>query len=83
MSMKRQLAAIRSAFEASGIAQEKLRTLDDHVAWLRSSGAAAQAAAVGEVAPEFELKTQDGTHVSLKNEWAAGPCVLTWIRGSW
>ena len=34
----------------------------------------------GEVAPDYILKTRDGEEVALRDLWANGPTVLTFLR---
>lgn len=83
MSMQDELRDIRKRFEESGIAPAKLRVLDDHVEFLRTSGAAERAIAVGAQAPDFSLSCALGSRVHLASELAHGPVVLSWYRGTW
>jgi len=38
---------------------------------------------VGDTAPNFTLINAKGNKISLKDELAKGPVVLTWYRGGW
>ena len=48
-----------------------------------ASAEAAKPLAVGAKAPSFTLPAVDGTMVNLAHEFAAGPTILVFYRGSW
>ncbi|MBJ9992767.1 peroxiredoxin-like family protein [Paenibacillus sp. S28] len=62
-------AAVTEAFE---------RSVED----LRTSGAA-RGLMVGDDAPDFTLSNQTGDPVTLSEEFAHGPVILTFYRGAW
>lgn len=62
---------------------EFMRSVEEIIAAARRFETGADALAVGEAAPRFELPDAGGKHVSLAGLCAEGPVVLTFYRGSW
>lgn len=82
MTLKKRLDAIREASRAK-FPEEAKAIMAAGVEKVRASGILDSMAAVGAKAPQFQLESSDGRAVSLSNELAKGPVVLTFFRGAW
>lgn len=63
--------------------EEKKRVYDEGILDVKNSGILSKALNVGDVAPDFVLKNQNGEDVSLSSKLSSGPVILTWYRGGW
>ncbi len=82
MSLRKRLDALREA-SAAKIPADKKAVMHRATEDLRSSGILDTMLSVGAQAPQFTLPASDGTTISLEDELAKGPMVLTFFRGSW
>jgi hypothetical protein len=87
MSLRQQLDAFKAAFESGGppynASRERIEIMHQATEELRKSGLAERALNVGDLAPAFELDTQDGQLVRSADLLAHGTLVITFFRGHW
>lgn len=65
------------------VTPEIKKTFGEGIAAIKEAKTVENAKQVGDVAPGFSLKNATGKKVSLEDELAKGPVVLTWYRGGW
>ena len=82
MSLNEQLAALSAQFK-SELSADELATMERATEALRRSGMTERAAKVGQSAPNFTLKDEDGRSVSLAQMKEKGPVIVTFYRGVW
>jgi peroxiredoxin len=87
MSLQDKLDAFKADFKAGkapyNAPAEIHRIMERATAELIASGQAARAVKVGDRAPHFVLKDQDGNAVSSEALLANGPLIVTFYRGVW
>jgi len=62
---------------------ERIAAVEGAIANIADSGILAKAINLGDKAPDFTLPDALGNSVSLYEQLAKGPVILTWYRGSW
>ena len=82
MTLQSQLDVIRTR-ELEKTPPTEQQILREAQAYLRRTGAGANALDVGDRAPDFELPDTDGRIVSLDAVRARGPVILDFFRGGW
>jgi peroxiredoxin len=82
MSLNERLAALTAQFKSAMSADESA-VVEQAAELLRRSGIADRAVKVGQAAPDFTLKDEDGTSVSLAQTREKGPVIVTFYRGVW
>ena len=82
VSLKSQLDDKRASFNARADDQKK-KIYTEGIESVEDSGILKSAMQVGDTAPNFTLTNAKGNKISLKDELAKGPVVLTWYRGGW
>jgi peroxiredoxin len=82
MSLNERLAALTAQFKSAMSADESA-VVEQAAELLRRSGIADRAVKVGQAAPDFTLKDEDGTSVSLAQTRERGPVIVTFYRGVW
>lgn len=82
MSLSAQLEARKAQFVEMA-PPERIAAMDAAIAEVAASGILDRAINLGDQAPDFTLPDALGNPVSLYDELAKGPVILTWYRGSW
>jgi peroxiredoxin len=77
-----ELENAKERFKANNTA-ETVEKFGSFVNQLAKDSVAGDALKVGDTAPDFMLKNAVGKEISLKEELANGPVILTWYRGGW
>lgn len=77
-----QLKEKKNAFLAKA-SQEKIDSYDSGIQAIIDAGVPDMAINTTDTAPDFTLTNALGDSVSLKEQLANGPVVLTWYRGGW
>jgi peroxiredoxin len=87
MSLQAKLDAFKADFEAGkppySVPRSVIETMHRATAELTATGQAERAKKVGDKAPAFTLKDQDGREVSSSTLLAKGPLVVSFYRGVW
>ncbi|RKP46535.1 peroxiredoxin-like family protein [Trinickia fusca] len=87
MSLQDKLDAFKADFKAGkppyNAPPEIHPIMERATAELIASGQASRALKVGDLAPQFSLKDQNGNEVSSVDLLAQGPLVITFYRGVW
>jgi AhpC/TSA family len=87
MTLQEKLADFKAQFESGGPPYNTPKALIEifHRATeeLRRSGLAERALKIGDRAPVFTLRNQDGNPISSAELLAKGPLVITFFRGHW
>lgn len=73
----------RKEASSQNFSEEKKKIYADGINVVKNSEVLNKAFKVGDKAPDFTLNNQNGKAVSLYNELANGPVILTWYRGGW
>jgi len=81
-SLAAQLKEKKDAFMAKA-PQEKIDSYEAGLQAIRDAGVPEMAINTTDTAPDFTLSNALGESVSLKEQLANGPVVLTWYRGGW
>lgn len=81
-SLGEQLAAKQANFEQNA-PPERVQAMASALSSVAASGIVDNAISKGDKAPDFALQNAVGDSVSLYEELAKGPVILTWYRGSW
>jgi peroxiredoxin len=82
MSLSERLAALTAQIK-SELSTDELATVEHATELLRRSGMTDRAVKVGQAAPDFTLKDEDGSSVSLAQLREKGPVIVTFYRGVW
>lgn len=82
MSLEDKLAAVRQA-SANRIPPERLTIMHAATDRLRQSGILDNVIKPGAAAPDFTLRDQNGTPVTLSLVTARGPVLMSVFRGFW
>lgn len=82
MSLQAKLDAYKAEFSAKRPPSD-IEAMRRATAELTASGLHERAKKVGEMAPTFSLKDQDGNEVSSADLLAKGPLILAFYRGAW
>lgn len=82
MSLTAQLEARVAQFKEMA-PPERIAATEGAIAGLADSGILDKAINLGDKAPDFTLGNAVGESVTLYEELAKGPVILTWYRGSW
>ena len=82
MTLADQLDARKAKFVEMA-APERIATAENAITEIADSGVLDKAINLGDKAPDFTLPDALGNSVSLYDELAKGPVILTWYRGSW
>lgn len=82
MSLAQRLQAIQASFEEKAPA-EAIALMTRTTEELAATGQAERAVGEGADAPDFSLLDSSGNAVSLAEERAKGPVILTFFRGHW
>ena len=82
MSLNERLAALTAQFKSAMSADESA-VVEQAAELLRRSGIADRAVKVGQAAPDFTLKDEGGSSVSLTQTREKGPVIVTFYRGVW
>jgi len=77
-----ELENAQERFKANNTA-ETVEKFGSFVNRLAKDRVAGDAFKVGDTAPDFILRNAVGKEISLKEELANGPVILTWYRGGW
>jgi peroxiredoxin len=70
-------------FWGSKLTPAENETMERHIEFLRESGALDKVLKKGDLAPEFNLKNQNGQIISSSELLKNGPLVTSFYRGSW
>ncbi|MCS3870465.1 peroxiredoxin [Chryseobacterium ginsenosidimutans] len=70
-------------FWGSKLTPAENETMERHIEFLRESGALDKVLKKGDLAPEFNLKNQNGQIISSSELLKNGPLVISFYRGSW
>lgn len=82
MTLQESLDKIKTRLESS-LPQEAVKIMHQATRDLEDSGIGNSILKVGDIAPEFNLKNQDGDLVSSVELLKKGPLVITFYRGIW
>ena len=82
MTLAEQLDARKAKFVEMA-PPERIATAENAITEIADSGVLDKAINLGDKAPDFTLPDALGNSVSLYDELAKGPVILTWYRGSW
>src|SRR5271170_2061376 len=82
MSLGSKLAAIRESYEKVVPAASRA-IMEGHIEYLKKTNAADKGLKVGDTAPAFRLKNQNGEIVSSEELLKNGPLVVSFYPGSW
>jgi peroxiredoxin len=82
MSLAEQLDARKAKFVEMA-PPERIASAENAITEVADSGILDKAINLGDKAPDFTLPDALGNSVSLHDELAKGPVILTWYRGSW
>ena len=81
-TLEEQLDARKAKF-VEGAPPERVAVAENAISEVADSGVLDKAINLGDKAPDFTLPDALGNSVSLYDELAKGPVILTWYRGSW
>jgi peroxiredoxin len=81
-TLEDQLDARKAKF-VEGAPPERVAVAENAISEVADSGVLDKAINLGDKAPDFTLPDALGNSVSLYDELAKGPVILTWYRGSW
>jgi len=82
MTLAEQLDARKARFVEMA-PPERVASAENAITEVADSGVLDEAINLGDKAPDFTLPDALGNLVSLYDELAKGPVILTWYRGSW
>ncbi|GAA5093340.1 peroxiredoxin-like family protein [Chryseobacterium ginsengisoli] len=68
---------------ATNITPEENEIMENHIKFLQDSGATEKILKEGDIAPEFNLKNQNGEIISSTELLKTGPLVVSFYRGAW
>jgi len=81
-TLSEQLADYRANWRAR-VPADKQTLMDQHVAYLSTTGIGRAAKQVGDRAPVIRLRDQHGATFDVGTLLAKGPVVVTFYRGGW
>lgn len=82
LQLEPRLQKIRE-WVATNITPEENEIMESHIKFLQDSGATEKILKEGDIAPEFNLKNQNGEIISSTELLKNGPLVVSFYRGAW
>ena len=82
LNLELRLQKIRDWADAN-LTKEENEIMENHIKFLRNSGATEKILKKGDIAPEFNLKNQKGEIISSTELLKNGPLVISFYRGAW